>query len=607
MAQTNKYAKHIARGAAEFKRVYKLTIKRAIEELGDKAIDAIEKEIGQLYARGTFARANVHDMTAAIRRTIISSSCFLKEKFNAEGLFDKLKARLVAGGHRQDRSVYKSPIDSPTVSTTAVFLVAGIAAKEGRATATVDFPGAYLHADLRAEDGPPVLMRLNRYETSVLVKMAKEFEKDVDKRTGTLTVQLKKGLYGLIQSARLWYEKLSGDLRDLGFEANKSDECVFNRTEADGSQTTLVLHVDDVLVTAKTTADVKRFLSDIGKKYSDLTIHEGPELDYLGMHLSWSTRGKCAVTMPGYIDEVLDFASRITGESKTPAGNNLFEIDEASPLLEKGDAEYYHSLTAKLLYLAKRARPDILLAVSFLARRVQAPTQQDNKKLGRVVQYLRKSAHLGMCLEASKDKPLQAYAWIDASFAVHSDMRSHTGVVLGIGKGPAYCKSSVQKLNTTSSTHAEIVGVSDGIGQLLWTKEFLEHQKLEVRESAGDDRELHKSFDDDAEAEATAASSQPGAVLYQDNLSAKTLLETGKRSSRTRHIAVRYFFIKDQVLKRQIEIKYCPTEDMVADILTKPLQGADFIRLRAELLNWPADEIEAEVSSSKRAKRGSSS
>jgi hypothetical protein len=108
-------------------------------------------------------------------------------------------------------------------------------------------------------------MRLNRYETSVLVKMAKELEKDVDKRTGALTVQLKKGPYGLIQSARLWYEKLSGDLRDLGFEANKSDECVFNRTEADGSQTTLVLHVDDVLVTAKTTADVKRLLSDIGK------------------------------------------------------------------------------------------------------------------------------------------------------------------------------------------------------------------------------------------------------------------------------------------------------------------------------------------------------
>jgi hypothetical protein len=274
-------------------------------------------------------------------------------------------------------------------------------------------------------------------------------------------VQLKKGLYGLIQSARLWYEKLSGDLRDLGFEANKSDECVFNRTEADGSQTTLVLHVDDVLVTAKTTADVKRFLSDIGKKYSDLTIHEGPKLDYLGMHLSWSTRGKCAVTMPGYIDEVLDFASRITGESKTPAGNNLFEIDEASPLLEKGDVEYYHSLTFKLLYLAKRARPDIRLAVSILGCRVQAPTQLDNKKLSRVVQYLRTSAHLGMCLEASKDKPLQAYVWTDASFAVHSDMRSHSGVVLGINKGPAYCKSSVQKLNTTSSTHAEIVGVSD--------------------------------------------------------------------------------------------------------------------------------------------------
>jgi hypothetical protein len=64
------------------------------------------------------------------------------------------------------------------VSTTAVILlVAGIAAKEGRATATVDFPGAYSHADLRAEDGPPVLMRLNRYETSVLVKMAKSLRR----------------------------------------------------------------------------------------------------------------------------------------------------------------------------------------------------------------------------------------------------------------------------------------------------------------------------------------------------------------------------------------------------------------------------------------------
>jgi hypothetical protein len=194
--------------------------------------------------------------------------------------------------------------------------------------------------------------------------------------------------------------------------------------------------------------------------------------------------------------------------------------------------------------------------VSILGCRVQAPTQLDNKKLSRVVQYLRTSAHLGMCLEASKDKPLQAYVWTDASFAVHSDMRSHSGVALGINKGPAYCKSSVQKLNTTSSTHAEIVGVSDGIGQLLWTKELLEHHSSRCgRVPATTKSCASRSWTMRGQRPPPACGRAP-CCIKQDNLSAKTLLEMGKRSSRTRHIAVRYFFIKDQVLKKQIEIKY---------------------------------------------------
>jgi hypothetical protein len=98
---------------------------------------------------------------------------------------------------------------------------------------------------------------------------------------------------------------------------------------------------------------------------------------------------------------------------------------------------------------------------------------------------------------------------------------------------------------------------------MLWVKTFLEGQGYDVG----------------------------AARLYQDNLSCKALLENGRSNSeRTRHVAIRYFFLKDRIDKREVEVKYLPTDDMVADILTKPLHGAQFRRLRKMLLNWPDED-----------------
>lgn len=550
---------HVGVSARRFRRgAFNLTVKKALETLGDEAVKSIALEISQLYNRGTFAPADPDKLTVEQARQIISSSCFLKEKFTPQGVFEKLKARLVAGGHLQDRSVFaEGSTESPTASTTSVFLVAGIAASEGRAVASVDFPGAYLHADL-PEDGPEVLMRLNRYEASVLIKLAPEFEKYQDKNKGTLVVRLKKGLYGLVQSARLWYEHLKADLMALGYTTNPHDECVFNKTESDGTQSTILVHVDDLLITSKTEENIDELLRQLGMKYKDLSVHRGRELDYLGMHFDWRQPGKCYVTMSGYIEELLTFAAEIKGKASTPASQSLFEIDEESEALCDERREFFHSLTAKFLYLAKRARPDLLLAVSFLARRVQKPTKEDMKKLQRVVRYLRANNKEGMCLQP--DTVLQAYGWVDASFAVHHDMRSHTGAVLGLGKGPFWAKSSVQKLNSKSSTEAELIGASDSAGQLLWTRQFLVAQGYDVGP----------------------------AVLYQDNQSTIALLNNGRSNSeRTRHIAIRYFFLHDRINRKEVRVEYLCTGDMIADILTKPLQGEQFNRLRAMLLNWP--------------------
>ena len=118
------------------------------------------------------------------------------------------------------------------VSTTSVFTIAAIAASENRAVATVDFPGAYLNSDMPS-DGKPVFMLMDKYTTAVLTKLEPSYQKFV-KQDGTCVVQVMKGLYGLIESAKLWYDKLTHMLKGLGFVQNKYDPCDSGATLLDG-------------------------------------------------------------------------------------------------------------------------------------------------------------------------------------------------------------------------------------------------------------------------------------------------------------------------------------------------------------------------------------
>jgi len=153
--------------------------------------------------------------------------------------------------------------------------------------------------------------------------------------------------------------------------------------------------------------------------------------------------------------------------------------------------------------------------------------------------------------------------WVDASFAVHHDYRSHTGATMSMGGGCPISMSSKQKINTRSSTEAELVGVNDAMALILWTRNFLIAQGYSVTDN----------------------------VVFQDNKSAILLENNGRRSSgkRTRHIEIRYYFITDNVRRGTANVVYCPTEAMIADFFTKPLQGALFRKFRrfimGEVLN----------------------
>jgi hypothetical protein len=150
--------------------------------------------------------------------------------------------------------------------------------------------------------------------------------------------------------------------------------------------------------------------------------------------------------------------------------------------------------------------------------------------------------------------------WVDASYAVHSDMKSHTCGAMSLGRGITYGTSRRQKLNTKSSTEAEVVGTNDMLPQMLWTLYFLEAQGYKIN----------------------------NIVLYQDNKSSILLENNGRGSSgkRTRHMVnVRYFFIADRVKSKEIRIEYCPSGITVADYFTKALQGAIFRKLRDMIMD----------------------
>ena len=148
--------------------------------------------------------------------------------------------------------------------------------------------------------------------------------------------------------------------------------------------------------------------------------------------------------------------------------------------------------------------------------------------------------------------------WVDVSFATHSDMKSHTGGCMSFGIGAFCCMSSKQRLVTKSSTEGEFVGTSDYLSEPVFAKMFLEGQGIKVKT----------------------------VIINQDNESTIKLLKNGKASAgrQSRHINLRYWWSKDILERENFTVTYCPTLALLADYLTKPLQGALFRWFRSVLL-----------------------
>ena len=318
--------------------------------------------------------------------------------------------------------------------------------------------------------------------------------------------------------------------------------------------------MDDLFITSEHDASIQDLIKFLEKKYMTITVKTDNHISYLGMNFDFKNSGEVSITMPAYVEDILKLYS-VSGLCTSPANNQLFHIREEADPLDKKQKDEFHSRVAKLLYLAKRVRPDVLTAVAFLSTRVNCPDEDDWAKLDRVLKYINGTRELGIVLRP--DEELKLYAYIDASYGVHSDGKSHSGSVIMLGSGPVHVRSAKQRLVVKSSAEAELVAVSDECSRVIWCRDFLIHQGYTV----------------------TAA------VVYQDNKSTIAIINKGKHtSSRSKHINIRYFFIKDRVDQDEIKVKYLSTSEMISDVLTKPLQGEVFRALRKELMNFPTSQ-----------------
>ena len=533
------------------------SLKKGIEKFGKRGKEAAFGEMKQMHDRDCFRPIDPKELNKKEKSRAMESLMFLVEKNDG-----RVKARHCANGSTQRDYMTRENVSSPTVSTEATILTAMIEAKEGRDVVTCDIPNAFIQTEHEEvdEEGNRTIMVIRGQLVNIMCDIDSRYRKYIstdEKGNKTLYVHITKAIYGMLVSAMLFYRKLVKDLKKLNFEINPYDPCVANRY-IKNLQQTVSWHVDDLKFShmdSQVNDDLLKTLDELYGKIAKVKSTRGKRHEYTGMILDYSKKGKLIIDMSRHTkDMVKTFPKEFIPRRKvsSPASDDIFKVNETSQALPSDLAEVFHTVAAKGLFICKRARPDFGVSVSYLTSRVREPNQDDMTKMGRMIRFAMDTADDVLELEMDDSGIIRWY--IDASFAVHPNMRSQTGAAMTMGKGSPIVISRKQSMNTRSSTEAELIGVDDVMSNIIWATNFLVAQGIKIKNT----------------------------IIYQDNKSAILLEKNGLKSAgkRSRHLNIRHFFVTDQIRKGIIEVKYCHTDDMISDYLTKPLHGWKFDKFR---------------------------
>ena len=286
----------------------------------------------------------------------------------------------------------------------------------------------------------------------------------------------------------------------LGLEKNGTDPCIFNLF---GKGTlTIAVYVDDLMILSNSARTSDWLLEESTKKYDQLKITRGTIHNYLRIVFDLSQPPFILINQQGMIEDIVSSTKTSVNTAtntnssirskfphKTPAAPYLLDINTDSDLLPEPLQIIFHSTVAKLIFISTWIRQDLLTTISLQSKRILHPPQEDWNKLQRALGYFEntktQSLKLGITI------PLAIRTYKDASFAVLSDYKSHTGICISLGVGIFYAKSTAQKINTISSCQAEMVALSKGLLQSMFSAYFFGWSRLPY---ASNDRHINNQI-----------------------------------------------------------------------------------------------------------------
>jgi hypothetical protein len=534
-------------------RSYKISIKKALAgDYSQESREAIIDEINNMIAYQVGHYVHYKDIPPQLLGNILLSFMFLKHKHTTAGDYERTKARLVGNGKKQKAHMYDI-ISSSTVALIAVLLLLNIASLFLALIASYDVKAAFLHPKFGPSD-PTTYLRINKEITAIWVEVDPSAIPFVDEK-GELILELDRFIYGLKQSPYKFQINLTDFLKKVGYHQLVNDECLFmKRNGTDWS--ILSTHVDDILQITSTTTMIRELHQALLREYTTVTFHSSAS-SYTGMSIKRSHDKKTIyLRQEGLTEQILTKYLPESDKEKTkttPASDNLMHSTANS---ESTDRNKYLSLVMSLMYLARLTRPDILLPVTYLATKSANPTSEDLKHAHRILHYLNGTRDKGIRINCTE---LQIYGSCDASFGTHIDGKSHTGYILSLGENKSYlsAKSVKQKLVALSSTDAELIALVEFLKQAIWMRNLIQEIALTPLQPI---------------------------IVEQDNDSAIIMVTDVSKYRRSKHMLVKISYARTMVKSGKLIILYVPTENLTADILTKPLHGSAFFKFRDVLL-----------------------
>jgi hypothetical protein len=486
---------------------------------------ALNAEMASLTANNTW---EVIDCPQGVKP--IPCKWVLKIKRNEIGEIVRYKARLVAKGFRQIPGVDFTEISSPVVRLSTVRTIFAMACANNWKLHHLDTDTAFLHGHLRE---------------SIYMEPPEGFE------FGDKVLKLNKCLYGLKQAPLVWYETLKAKFESEGFVISYADASLLTLWDEKG-KSFAVIYVDDQILTGPN--------DELNEKIKALLLKEFPGKDlgeaqfFVGMRLERDFAKKTLkISQTRHIDDLLKaFGQEASNPVKVPMDGALDLTSDGSDLYP--NPQRYMSLVGSLNYLSMCTRPDITYATSLLCRYMSKPTQNHYNAAIRVLRYLKGTRNYGITYGNKSSNPpnLQMVAYSDANFAEKEDGVSVYGYAFMLNDAAVHWASRKQNKVAKNTADAEFVAASKTTDEALWMNKLL----------------------------ADCSLPRPIAV-YMDNTAA--IVQVREMPARNKYIRVHYLSVFERIRNSDIVFEHIPSNEMIADIFTKPLAYDKFQYFRNAL------------------------